>query len=125
MHILYQGKRERDERLEYSTSIGIIDSLQKTAYQLIDDLRGNRDTVILESLARRFTAGLDNFWNTVQSGKIRIESIALLRVIKNITCRDLPEKMSAPNLDKKKVARDLGLFVNQLNFVLKPKLSNM
>ncbi len=125
VHLLYRETLDVEPHTESSTTanIGIVSNLQKIAHQLIDDLKQNTDSAILKIEALKFTDSLESLWETVQSGKVKVESIALLRVIRNITCRDLHDRVIAPSLDKSKMASDLGLFVNQLNFVLKPKLS--
>ena len=66
---------------------------------------------------------IDKLWQAVQSGSMNVDSVPMLRFMKDVGCRELKNKLNAQQLDGVKITRELNLLINTMQFVLKPKES--
>jgi hypothetical protein len=63
---------------------------------------------------------LERFWHDVQIGSIEVESMALLRAIRIVMCRDLGRQLRQPYLNQIKVLRDIRLLINTVQHIIVP-----
>jgi len=99
----------------------ITQTLTDKAKRVIDCLEGNMNRNELVRYGENLVAAVEQLWRGVREGHCRVESIALLRVLRQTTCKEI---LSLHELTKKppqKLASQLKLFVNTVRYVLKPK----
>ncbi|MFO7837355.1 MAG: hypothetical protein R6V83_11985, partial [Candidatus Thorarchaeota archaeon] len=65
---------------------------------------------------------IEQLWRGVRRGHCRVESIALLRVLRQTTCREILSPRELATKPPEKLASQLKLFVNTVRHVLKPTL---
>ncbi|TXT55724.1 MAG: hypothetical protein BAJATHORv1_30104 [Candidatus Thorarchaeota archaeon] len=66
---------------------------------------------------------LDNIWTNVESGTYKVDSVAMLRTICTITCKELEKKIEDDTVPTSRVAREVNLMANTMKFVVKPRPS--
>ncbi|MHA1936439.1 MAG: hypothetical protein ACW97A_14290 [Candidatus Thorarchaeota archaeon] len=90
------------------------------ALHLVDCIQSNirRNVVILHFSTLEET--LERFWHDVQIGSIEVESMALLRAIRIVMCRDLGRQLRQPYLNQIKVLRDIRLLINTVQHIIVP-----
>jgi hypothetical protein len=115
--------QERDEMdpTEYYRRQAI-GNLRGIAYHLIDCLQGNVDQPLLYAHYATLEEALERLWDGVMGGYIQIESIAILRMLRTVTCYDLKRHFMQPVLRRDLLIRDLRLFINTVEYVLLPPL---
>ncbi|MHA2360803.1 MAG: hypothetical protein ACXAB6_02580 [Candidatus Thorarchaeota archaeon] len=63
---------------------------------------------------------VERFWHDVQIGAIEVESMALLRAIRTIMCRDLGRQLRQPYFNQNKVLREIRLLINTVQHIIVP-----
>jgi len=98
-------------------------SLKSKASRIIEDVRINEARPIMLKHQAELSNEIDRLWQAVQSGSMNVDSIPMLRFMKDVGCSELKNKLSAQQLDGVRIIRELNLLVNTMQFVLKPKES--
>ncbi|MFW9810151.1 MAG: hypothetical protein ACFFE6_12310 [Candidatus Thorarchaeota archaeon] len=73
-----------------------------------------------ESLER----ALERVWSGVEEGRIEVECLPVLRLVRSISFPEISRKLRAPEIDHAKIIRELRLMVNTFQYVIKPKSSH-
>lgn len=63
---------------------------------------------------------LETLWRDVQSGRVRVDSIALLRVLREIARFELSEQLQAPILQRIRISKNLRVYENMIKQLIRP-----
>jgi hypothetical protein len=99
----------------------LLDSLDSMSYLLSDSSYYEIDRQRLMHHQQMLTNSLEILWRDVQSGRVHVDSIALLRVMRDVARYDLGSKLRAPTLENDKIKREIGLITNTIKHVLNPR----
>jgi hypothetical protein len=92
--------------------------------RLVDeDMHTGIDRAPLLDCLGTLVDSIDDLWRGVQQGVVSVGSVPLLRVIKDITCWDLHQRLREPHLQHARILRDLRLFVNTMDYLIVPKVT--
>jgi len=100
-----------------------LNSLKSKASRIIEDVRINEARPVMLKHQAELSSEIDRLWQAVQSGSMNVDSVPMLRFMKDVGCRELKNKLSAQRLDGVRIIRELNLLVNTMQYVLKPKES--
>ncbi len=100
-----------------------LNSLKSKASRIIEDVRINEARPVMLRHQVELSNEIDRLWQAVQSGSMNVDSVPMLRFMKDVGCRELKNKLSAQQLDGVKIIRELNLLVNTMQYILKPKES--
>jgi len=90
---------------------------------LLQDASNQIDRVQILSQQKVMETALDKLWRDVENGKVRVQSIAVLRAAKNVSCKEIANRLKSPIIDHARVVRDLRLLINTFEYVIKPEPS--
>lgn len=88
------------------------------AGRLIDDLTKGADTTVVTSHGQVLAQHIEALCREVDAGRIAVDSMAMLRVVRDVTCKDIISQLAFPNGNKERVVRELRLLVNTVRHVL-------
>ena len=94
--------------------------LRETALELIQAIRNGSHRGTLLSLYGDLTNVLDRIWMRASDGILHVESIAVLRALRKVSCPDIQNMLLSPSLDYRKIMMDLRLFINTVDYLLMP-----
>ncbi|MCK4740519.1 MAG: hypothetical protein KAT22_03170 [Candidatus Thorarchaeota archaeon] len=100
-----------------------LNSLKSKASRIIEDVKLNEARPVMLRHQVELSNEIDKLWQAVQSGSMNVDSVPMLRFMKDVGCRELKNKLNAQQLDGVKITRELNLLINTMQFVLKPKES--
>ena len=100
-----------------------LNALRNKASKIIEDVRINEARPVMLKHQAELSNEIDKLWQAVQSGSMNVDSVPMLRFMKDVGCRELKNKLSAQQLDGVRITRELNLLINTMQFVLKPKES--
>jgi len=100
-----------------------LNSLKSKASRIIEDMKLNEARPVMLRHQVELSNEIDRLWQAVQSGSMNVDSVPMLRFMKDVGCRELKNKLSAQHLDGVKITRELNLLINTMQFVLRPKES--
>ncbi len=100
-----------------------LNALRNKASKIIEDVRINEARPVMLKHQAELSNEIDRLWQAVQSGSMNVDSVPMLRFMKDVGCRELKNKLSAQQLDGVRITRELNLLINTMQFVLKPKES--
>jgi hypothetical protein len=63
---------------------------------------------------------LETLWWDVQAGRVSVDSIALLRALRDIARFDLSEQLQAEELQRRKITKELRVFENTIKQLICP-----
>ncbi|MFW9979808.1 MAG: hypothetical protein ACFFEJ_17130 [Candidatus Thorarchaeota archaeon] len=98
--------------------------LREVAIDLIESIRAGSHRGTLLSLHGDLTNALDRIWMRASDGILQVESIAVLRALRKVTCPDIQSQLLKPTLDYRKILMDLRLFINTVDHLLMPTMKN-
>jgi hypothetical protein len=90
---------------------------------LLQDATNRVDRVEILSQQKLMADALENLWSKVEEGSVRVQSIAVLRAAKNVSCPEIANRLKSPDIDHARVVRDLRLLINTFEYVIKPESS--
>lgn len=88
---------------------------------LLQDASNQVDRVEILSQQKMMVDALDRLWHDVEKGSVRVQSIAVLRAAKNVSCPEIANRLKSPHIDHARVVRDLRLLINTFEYVIKPE----
>jgi len=100
-----------------------LNALKSKASRIIEDVRLNEARQVMLRHQAELSTEIDRLWQAVQSGSMNVDSVPMLRFMKDVGCRELKNKLNAQQLDGVRITRELNLLINTMRFVLKPKES--
>ncbi len=75
----------------------------------------------LLSFHDRLVRDLDDLWLAVRNGRIRVDSMPVLRALRNVQCLDLWYLISSPRPDVTGILREVRLIRNMLTQIVCPR----
>ncbi|MFQ5832722.1 MAG: hypothetical protein ACE5H4_08475 [Candidatus Thorarchaeota archaeon] len=78
------------------------------------------DRLSLMKHQQMLTHSIETLWRDVQAGKVAVESVALLRAMRDVTIYDLNSKLQSPQLDYRRITREVKLLENSIKHILRP-----
>ncbi len=108
---------------EDSYQKAVLNSLKSKASRIIEDVKLNEARPVILRHQIELSNEIDKLWQAVQSGSMNVDSVPMLRFMKDVGCRELRNKLNAQQLDGVRITRELNLLINTMQFVLKPKES--
>ena len=88
---------------------------------LLQDASNQIDRVEILSQQKLMSEALEKLWHDVQEGNVRVQSLAVLRAAKNVSCPEIANKLKSSNIDHARVVRDLRLLINTFEYIIKPE----
>ncbi|MFW9786989.1 MAG: hypothetical protein ACFFE2_00175 [Candidatus Thorarchaeota archaeon] len=94
----------------------------KSMTGLVMEDAGNRiDRNLLIKQHENVVEALEEIWNGVENGDIQVDCLPLLRTARAVSCPEISRRLRSPEIDHRKIIRDLRLMVNAFTYVIKPK----
>lgn len=90
---------------------------------LLQDASSQLDRVEILSQQKMMSDALEALWQEVEDGNVRVQSIAVLRAAKNVSCLEIEKRLKSSNIDHAKVLRDLRLLINTFEYIIRPELT--
>jgi len=90
---------------------------------LLQDASNQVDRVEILTQQKTMADALENLWTKVEDGSVRVQSIAVLRAAKNVSCPEIANRLKSSNIDHARVVRDLRLLINTFEYVIKPEIT--
>ena len=87
---------------------------------LLDQANQDDDRLGLMRHQQILTNSLETLWRDVQAGRVSVDSIALLRALRDIARFDLSDQLQAPILQRKKITKELRVFENTIKQLICP-----
>ncbi|MFX0108516.1 MAG: hypothetical protein ACFE7R_09550 [Candidatus Hodarchaeota archaeon] len=103
-----------------TSSPGVLFSIRSMTSLLSDFPTQNINRMSLHRYQQALANSVEALWRDVHSGRVLVDSIALLRALRDIARNDLAAKIREPVLDSRRIIRELRLFENTLRHVVKP-----
>lgn len=116
-----KGELEKKAPQPSGPSSRLLDSLDSMSYLLSGSGYYAVDRQRLMHHQQMLTNSLEILWRDVQAGRVHVDSIALLRAMRDVARYDLGSKLRAPILENGKIKREIGLITNTLKHILKPR----
>jgi len=88
---------------------------------VLEDAGKRMDRNLLLKQQENVIQALEEIWNGVVNGDIRVECLPLLRSARAVSCPEISRKLRSPEIDHAKIIRDLRLLVNTFTYVIRPK----
>ena len=109
--------QEQDSRYLGMRSANCIHTI---AQDLVRALRSGWQRSDLIALHASLSNHIDSLWYNANEGAIRVESIAMLRVMRMVMCADIGIGLRQPVVYHEKLERDLQLIISTLNHFILP-----
>ena len=90
---------------------------------LLQDASNQIDRIEIISQQKMMADALENLWYKVEEGSVRVQSIAVLRAAKNVSCPEIANRLKSSNIDHARIVRDLRLLINTFEYIIKPESS--
>ena len=90
---------------------------------LLQDASSQIDRVEILYQQKMMADALERLWRDVEEGSVRVQSIAVLRAAKNVSCPEIGNRLKSPNIDHARVVRELRLLINTFEYVIKPEIT--
>jgi hypothetical protein len=101
--------------------MGVRSALLELTALIDEDRRLTVDKGQLLSCADHLVDSVGTLWRNVQEGKVKVESVALLRAVNEVSCQDLSGELNEPSLQHDRILRDLRLLTNLMDHVIIPQ----
>jgi hypothetical protein len=116
-------KPEDREHSGASPSATFLNEAKYMTGLLLQDASKKVDRVEILSQQKMMADALEILWSKVEEGKVRVQSIAVLRAAKNVSCPEIASRLKSSNIDHARVVRDLRLLINTFEYIIKPESS--
>jgi hypothetical protein len=97
----------------------VLNSINEMA-AILDQANQDDDRLSLMRHQQILTNSLETLWRDVQAGRVSVDSIALLRALRDIARFDLSDQLQAPILHRKKITKELRVFENTIKQLICP-----
>lgn len=116
-------KPEDREHSGASPSARFLNEAKYMTGLLLQDASDQVDRVEILYQQKMMVDALENLWSKVEEGEVRVQSVAVLRAAKNVSCPEIANRLKSPNIDHARVVRDLRLLINTFEYIIKPESS--
>jgi len=114
-----QVESEPEKQIVMTPSALVLNSINEMA-ALLDQANQDDDRLGLMRHQQILTNSLETLWRDVQAGRVSVDSIALLRALRDIARFDLSDQLQAPILQRKKITKELRVFENTIKQLICP-----
>ncbi len=121
MYRKLKGELEKKAPQPSGPSSQLLDSLDSISFLLSGSGYYEVDRQMLMHHQQMLTNSIEILWRDVQAGRFHVDSIALLRAMRDVARYDLGAKLRAPILENDKIRREIGLIANIVKHVLRPR----
>ena len=115
------SKPEDKEDLGPGPSTRFLNEAKYMTGLLLQDASNQLDRVEILSQQKMMSEALDTLWQEVEDGSVRVNSIAVLRAAKVVSCPEIGKRLRDPSIDHAKVLRDLRILISTFEYIIKPK----
>ena len=88
---------------------------------LLQDASNQLDRVEILSQQKMMADALDTLWQEVENGSVRVNSIAVLRAAKIVSCPEIGKHLKDPSIDHAKVLRNIRILISTFEYIIKPE----
>ncbi len=124
---MYQ-KRTDDEQhffdLEENLGNQFVSEAKNMTGLVLKDAGIQMDRNVLFKQQESLETALERIWSGVEEGRIEVECLPVLRLVRSVSFPEISRKLRAPEIDHAKVIRELRLMVNTFQYLIKPKSSH-
>ncbi len=120
----YSSSKSEDKRdLGPGPSTRFLNEAKYMTGLLLQDASNQLDRVEILSQQKMMSEALDTLWQEVEDGSVRVNSIAVLRAAKIVSCPEIGKHLKDPSIDHAKVLRDLRILISTFEYIIKPKFA--
>jgi hypothetical protein len=109
--------QEQDSRY---LGIRTANCIRAVAQDLLHALRSGWHRSDLLALHDSLSNHIDSLWLHASEGQIKVQSIAMLRVLRTVMCADIGAGLRQPIVYRERLERDLQQVINTLNHFVIP-----
>lgn len=110
---------------EPSFPVDALGSVRDTLVDLValvdKDMHFGVDRDLLLSRAGDLGNCVEALWSNVEQGNVNVQSVAVLRALRDISCRDLRCELKEPSLKHGRILQQLRLLTNVMDYVIVPQ----
>jgi hypothetical protein len=114
-----QIEAEPEKQIILTPSALVLNSINELAALLNQEGLAD-DRLSLMRYQQILINSLETLWRDVQAGRVSVDSIALLRALRDIARFDLSEQLQAPVLQQRKITKELRVFENTIKQLICP-----
>ncbi len=114
-----QVESEPQKQITLTPSQLVLNSINEMA-ALLDENAHPDERLNLMRQQQILVNSLETLWRDVQAGRVSVDSIALLRALRDIARFDLSDQLKAPNLERGKITKELRVFENTIKQLIRP-----
>jgi len=112
-------EEEPQKQVQSTPSALVLNSINEMAALLEQDTSTD-DRLSLMRYQQMLSNSLETLWRDVQAGRVSVDSIALLRALRDIARFDLSDQLQAPVLQHRKITKELRVFENTIKHLICP-----
>jgi hypothetical protein len=113
-----QAEEEPQKQVVLTPSALVLNSINEMAALLDQDAHDDRLSLMRHQ--QILVNSLETLWRDVQAGRVSVDSIALLRALRDIARFDLSDQLQAPVLKRRKITKELRVFENTIKQLICP-----
>jgi hypothetical protein len=114
-----QVEAEPQKQALLTPSAIVLNSINEMA-ALLEQETSTDDRLSLMRYQQILSNSLETLWRDVQAGRVSVDSIALLRALRDIARFDLSDQLQAPVLQRRKITKELRVFENTIKHLICP-----
>ncbi|MFX1273101.1 MAG: hypothetical protein ACFFAX_15565 [Promethearchaeota archaeon] len=114
-----QAETEPQKQVVFTPSELVLNSINEMAAMLDQDPYQD-DRLGLMRHQQILVNSLETLWRDVQAGRVSVDSIALLRALRDIARFDLSDQLQAEVLQRRKITKELRVFENTIKHLICP-----
>ncbi|MFW9911089.1 MAG: hypothetical protein ACFFEU_01370 [Candidatus Thorarchaeota archaeon] len=114
-----QVETEPQKQAVFTSSELVLNSINEMAAMLDQEVQPDERLGLMKH-QQILVNSLETLWWDVQAGRVSVESIALLRALRDIARFDLSEQLQAEELQRRKIAKELRVFENTIKQLICP-----
>ncbi|MFW9862956.1 MAG: hypothetical protein ACFFEX_16905 [Candidatus Thorarchaeota archaeon] len=114
-----QAETEPQKQVVFTPSELVLNSINEMAAMLDQDPYPD-DRLGLMRHQQILVNSLETLWRDVQAGRVSVDSIALLRALRDIARFDLSDQLQAEVLQRRKITKELRVFENTIKHLICP-----
>ncbi len=112
-------EEEPQKQVQSTPSALVLNSINEMAALLEQDTSTD-DRLSLMRYQQMLSNSLETLWRDVQAGRVSVDSIALLRALRDIARFDLSDQLQVPVLQHRKITKELRVFENTIKHLICP-----
>jgi hypothetical protein len=114
-----QVETEPQKQAIFTPSELVLNSISEMAAMLDQEVQPDERLGLMKH-QQILVNSLETLWWDVQAGRVSVDSIALLRALRDIARFDLSEQLQAEELQRRKITKELRVFENTIKQLICP-----